>query len=586
VRESAQNSLDAAASNDEPVRLEFAVHLIPANELSFLPELRGILAECQGFWHGQAKAREFFEKAAAMARQKNLYALRISDFGTTGVPGGDHEMNKPWFGLVRSRGVSIKADEASAGAFGIGKDAPLAASAFRTAIYSTSTSGGKVAVQGVCRLATHEQSGQLTQGTGFIGQYDEKTGQHSALRDPANIPELFLRDEQGLDVWVIGFRYENDWETPFVAAALHNFWPAIHFGKLQVRIGKVSIDSKSLPSLMEEYKQFEPVGDAAPYYTSLVRADSHRLEAKLVPVGDCRLFVHVGKSHLPRKICMTRKTGMVIYTYAPRVVRVPFAGLFQCDDQRGNRLLKALEPPRHNDWERKRATKPEEKQAIDEIKSWIRTSLRALIPDIDSEVVNEDAIADLLPEDDLSEPDQPKDVEGDLGGVPAEGQITDRSSGVQVSIKVRREGIGAKGKGGTGGGTNGDVIDPDPDRKKKGGRRRKRRGSKGTAGGTATERATQIDLRCYRDPGTDQDRAYQLIARASENYAGNIVLEALTEDGSSVACPIQEAYDATGRALTVAGNIVGSVDLRENEPVRLKVVLQTPSRFALRASVP
>jgi hypothetical protein len=173
VRESAQNSLDAAASPDHPVRLEFAVHSLPTEDLPFLPDLRDTLQECQTFWRDQAKPREFFERASRIARQEKIYALRVSDFGTTGVPGGDLEMNKPWFGLVRSRGVSIKADEASAGAFGIGKDAPLAASAFRTVIYSTRTRLNEVAVQGTknrsdwwaTKLARNKQRDQLVTRT-------------------------------------------------------------------------------------------------------------------------------------------------------------------------------------------------------------------------------------------------------------------------------------------------------------------------------------------------------------------------------------------------------------------------------------
>jgi hypothetical protein len=140
VRECAQNSLDAAASQDRPVRIEIKVHSLPVDELSFFDDLRETLRACKTFWHGQPKPLEFFDRAIGMARQKSIYVLRVSDYGTTGVPGGDDDMHKAWFGLVRSRGVSIKTDEASAGAFGIGKDAPLAASAFRTPCSAASSS--------------------------------------------------------------------------------------------------------------------------------------------------------------------------------------------------------------------------------------------------------------------------------------------------------------------------------------------------------------------------------------------------------------------------------------------------------------
>ena len=394
-----------------------------------------------------------------MARQQRIYVLRVSDYGTTGVPGGDEDMNEPWFGLVRSRGVSIKSDEASAGAFGIGKDAPLAASAFRTVLYSTRTDDDDIAVQGISRLASHRNGGDLTQGSGFIGDFDQRTRKHLALRDPSDVPRRFLRNEPGLDVWIVGFRYESEWEVPFVAAALYNFWPAIHLGKLELRIGQVDITSACLSKLMDEYRHHAPVEAALPYYQALVRADSRTTENTLPTAGHCRLFVHLGQGDLPRRVCMTRKTGMVIYHYPPRVVRVPFAALFQCDDQRGNQLLKALEPPRHNDWEAKRATNKREKEAIQEIKTWIRESLKALVPDLDSEVVNEDSIADLLPDDELPGPNDAPPAESDLGGIPSRAEGLNRPVAVPPATRIAGKGRRARGEDGAGGEGN-EVTDP------------------------------------------------------------------------------------------------------------------------------
>jgi hypothetical protein len=392
TRECGQNSLDAAASSNDPVQIKISRLLLNSSELPFFPDLLDTLERCESFWSAHAKPREFFKKALRLARKDKIFVLKISDFGTTGVPGGDKDMTKPWFGLVRSRGVSIKSDEGSGGAFGIGKDAPLAASAFRTVIYSTRTSNNQVAVQGICRLATHENGHGLTQGTGFVGDV------FKALRDESQIPSQFIRQETGLDVWIIGFRDDiEDWASSFIEAALFNFWPAIHFGKLELVVGETQINRDTLPTLMKKFKQREAVADTLPYYESLVSKDSRKLDVSLPTAGHCSLFVHIGKSDLPRKICMTRKTGMVIYPYPPKSVRVPFAGLFQCDDQKGNLLLKSIEPPRHDKWEAKRAEpNSPERKAFDEIKTWIRDSLKTLIPDIDSQSINEDAIADLL----------------------------------------------------------------------------------------------------------------------------------------------------------------------------------------------
>jgi len=191
--------------------MEITMHVVDAKELPLIEEIQSTLERCRVFWETDDKASDFFERANRLASAKNIVLLRISDLGTTGVPGGDEEMNSPWFGLVHSRGVSVKNDATSAGAFGIGKDAPLAASQFRTVIYSTKTQAGEVALQGICRLATHEVDGAKTQGTGFIGNHHAESHSFSAMRKANEIPEIFRRENPGLDVWMVGFQGETDW---------------------------------------------------------------------------------------------------------------------------------------------------------------------------------------------------------------------------------------------------------------------------------------------------------------------------------------------------------------------------------------
>ena len=72
VRECAQNSLDAAASHDRPVRMELKVHSLSVDDLPFFNDLRETLRACKAFWHGQPKPLEFFERAISMARHGNV----------------------------------------------------------------------------------------------------------------------------------------------------------------------------------------------------------------------------------------------------------------------------------------------------------------------------------------------------------------------------------------------------------------------------------------------------------------------------------------------------------------------------------
>src|SRR6266498_3505121 len=173
VRECAQNSLDAAAAGDKPILVRIGRVSLVRSDLPFMPALEETLRACRDYWRDHPKAKKFFTTALAAAGRKEIDAIKISDFNTTGVDGSDDDNTGRWFGLVKSRGVSNQDGDESGGAFGIGKDAPLAGSQFRTVLYSTRTRDGHTAFQGVCRLVTHKDgNGELTQGTGFIGDFD------------------------------------------------------------------------------------------------------------------------------------------------------------------------------------------------------------------------------------------------------------------------------------------------------------------------------------------------------------------------------------------------------------------------------
>ena len=245
---------------------------------------------------------------------------------------------------------------------------------------------------------------------------------------------------------MVGFRnITDDWEVPFVAAALRNFWPAIHFQRLTLRIGGYEINHHTLPDLMNSLRGEEAVAEAFPFYQSVTAPGVHTVEDDLQIVGKCRLHVYIGGRELPRKICMTRKTGMVIYHFPPRDIRVPFSGLFCCDDTRGNLLLKTLEPPSHDDWKLGRAETDQQRNALREIKSWIRQSLKQMIPDLDRDLINEDTIADLLP-DDLPGPTDADGDDTDLGGKPVAPNELQRIDPPVPMIRVKKDGDSSRGK--------------------------------------------------------------------------------------------------------------------------------------------
>ena len=126
--------------------------------------------------------------------------MRISDYNTVGLVGGDNDLGGRWASLIKTIGGS-DGEAGRGGSFGIGKSAPMAASEFRTVIYSTLTHEREYAFQGVCRLASHRDSdGNLTRSHGFIGEEGFK-----AVREKSMFPEFLKRSEVGTDIIVVGY---------------------------------------------------------------------------------------------------------------------------------------------------------------------------------------------------------------------------------------------------------------------------------------------------------------------------------------------------------------------------------------------
>jgi hypothetical protein len=581
IRECAQNSLDAAVSHDEPVKLTISAVLLEPGDLPFLPRLVKVLKACGKYWESNEKARKFFQSAVKLAQAPHLHALKVGDFGTTGVDGSDDDITSRWFGLVKSRGVSNQKDAESGGAYGIGKDAPLALSAFRTVLYSTRTLDGDVALQGVCRLVSHKgDDGELTQGTGFIGDFDSRAYAYRAIRDTKLIPTKFQRKQPGLDVWILGSRLDEDWSQPFVRSALANFWPAISSGKISFVIGRDTIDQSNLGNWIERERHDTEVAEARPFYLSLVNQHAKTFATILPTAGESTLHLLLAKADLPKQICMVRRTGMVIDFYAPRVGFLPFSGLYVCKGIEGNRLLKSLEPPRHDRWNPARAEDPRAQDVLKEIKEWIRQVIKEQIPHVGEDEFNEsDVPPDLLenePENPLTE-DAAVDPETDLGGSPK-----DVAPPVQGRIRTRavrkKTGDGKKGAGADGEG----VENPGKgDGEKTGGR--KRQSGEVTGDTDLTPKLPTLTTRAFCEAGTSD--TYEIILRSDGDYEGAVWLEALGDDGSSENIALQSAELVGEGPVDVEQAKLKDLRLTAHQTCRLRVRLKRPGKYSLRASL-
>jgi hypothetical protein len=151
AREIIQNSLDARESPNKPVQVTFDLETIKRSDILGMAQLKGICQRCRDFWPRDPE-KSFFDVAIELCSEPEIVTLKISDFNTLGVVGGDDDRieNRSWYSLIQCSGSSSK-EGGEGGSYGIGKNAPFAASYLRTVLYSTRTSKKHAAFQGVAR---------------------------------------------------------------------------------------------------------------------------------------------------------------------------------------------------------------------------------------------------------------------------------------------------------------------------------------------------------------------------------------------------------------------------------------------------
>ena len=586
-RECGQNTGDAHRANVETVRLEFDRITMRASEIPGFDQLRQTLDFCLERWGSKEKEREFFQQSIELAGKEQISVLKISDFGTTGLTGDDVDETGRWFALVKSQGVSNKEDNTAGGSFGIGKSSPFAASRFRTVFYGTRTEVGDVALQGVSRLVTHKNAeGKATQGMGFIGKYDAHGGEggepvFQAIRDESEIPAPFRRTEPGTDIWVIGYRSGSEWSSDLIRSILANFWPAIHRGWIQFRVGNQQISKENLAELIAHHIGHEEF-EAHHFHKAIV---SQPIKKTLKHVGDCELYLTASSVDLPKKICMVRKTGMRIYDYQPRACRVPFSGLFICTDREGNKLLRKLEPPKHDAWDPKRIEGQSGKKALDEIKVWIREEVKKLNPLFAGSSFNENELAKYVPD---TAPDELNDLPNEQTGNSDEESLDPKPKPEDPPVKPvqakpvvlvpdgkseegtgqRKETGGGESDGGDGDGGDGDGGDG---------------GDGDTKGGGMTDdpNPPTIRVRSYRSASNQ----YELVLRSTAKFNGSVCVYAIGEDGHQEPVELKGA-DLTGtpgKTLTVKGDAIQDVQLEAGVPLRITVKINALERRSLTA---
>lgn len=422
AREVHQNAADAA--EQYPVTVKIKLREVLSSEIPNLEELVVNLQSClESAKLENKKATIFFENALAEIGKNKISVLEISDFNTRGMRGPSSN-GTPFYAFMKAKGQSRKESNEASGSYGIGKFAPYAVSNIRTIFISTVFQENDEYVQltqGKSILMSHDQDGKRKQGVGFWGVKEKCqpiTGFSKSIPDwiqRASSNELTASDK-GSKLSVLCFNAAKNWQEHLAVSVAENFFGAIYSGSLRVEIedryllDQSSIgeffENESVRTLIEKDKlknEPEQFDDCKNYLAALQGGiEVITEESEMRELGSCQVKILLGEG-LPKKVCALRN-GMFISDSLNGLKSFSdfkeFVAVFHCQSKRGNELLRAMEPPRHDDFEPDRLPTREDqlkgKTALRDISLWIREMLKRHAKDPVSEITEIDELKDFF----------------------------------------------------------------------------------------------------------------------------------------------------------------------------------------------
>ncbi len=588
TRESIQNIIDAAVTF--PAKAEFELFRVRTKELPQAERLAEIFKACRDYFYNDPRSVDFFRSAAdKLEKNHHIAILRIGDYNTRGLTGGDDDITGNYYNFLKSSGANAKRS-GSGGSFGLGKGAYFAASSFHTIFVSSIYDNDKYVFQGKLRLVTHRKDGKKFQHTGSFGLPGQKPVRATNL-----IPPMFRRKEQGTDIYIVGF-YEDDngWEEQIIKSVLNNFWLAILWGKLEVRVGKLDIKRDGISQLMFKYfseEENDTEENPNPLPAFLAYTDEHNRitfegeKEELPTLGHVSLHILL-KENFYKKISYFRLTGMEIQK---RLHQIPlgYAGVFICDNDDGNEILRMMENPQHNKWDPHNAREKTQevfekaKKANKELRDFISKSLKSLFEVKGSEYLNVPGLEKYFS---FSDEEEQEKFSGNVVAGDFVSDISAKETGSETGAESEESGV--------------EVIKPirvinESTQITRRGEKKKttRRGGGGgtsdltpTGGGPGEdiggEIISDVETRSFAAKNKVGVMEHIISVRGKPGLKFNLVVTAGTEDSFEV-IDIVKAEDQAGKEIKFKNNRIYGLELDKDGSSKISISFGTNERYAL-----
>jgi hypothetical protein len=368
VRESIQNSLDARNDYSKPVVVDFSIKTYKKDFLLNFSDIEERIKNCYDY-ASNPDDKEFLTTMIASFKDRTEYeCMEISDFNTLGMDIADS-----YDSFANSRNISSKYSRGSAGSKGMGKAVYFASSYLQSILVSTKSINNDVVFQGITKIATHKYIDVEHSHKGFFGNGMEAT------QNENDIPQNFKRKEVGTSIFIIGLKPDENRIEEMTKELLANFWLAIYEGDLIVKIDNKEFNSASIyEEIVQRYAELDESGqynmfpNPRPYVETFKGIQNTRKEykANIEVLGDVRLILAKNLNY-PGRIAFYRKSKMLIYKDSSYIYK-GYCGLFICDDDNGNEILKKLENAKHNEWNAGNWDNPKATKAIKSYKLFVQ----------------------------------------------------------------------------------------------------------------------------------------------------------------------------------------------------------------------
>ena len=419
AREVIQNSLDAGESY--PVTVKIKLHKVLTSSVPDISQLKKNINLCNEIANSESKnAKYFFENAKNELSKNEIEILEISDYNTTGMV-GPCKNGTSFYAFMKAKGQSRKDSDTATGSFGIGKFAPYAVSKIRTIFVSTVYSNSDMntqLTQGKSILMSHDKNGTRKEGVGFWGIINKCQPIEGIS---PSLPRWIQRAnteielaQKGTKLTIFCFDAKKDWQAFLAVSIAENFFGAIIEGKLKVEIdNKFFLDKDNIKDFFERHDVHNIIKDLQDEperfyerknYLEALISDNHVIveESEMRDLGrvQARFLVAEG---MHKKVCVLRN-GMFITDRLSGLKSFndfkDFVAVVQCKSTKGNELLRAMEPPRHDNFEPDRLITPEDKKkgdrALKELAKWIRGKLKQYAKEASSDVTEIDELRDFF----------------------------------------------------------------------------------------------------------------------------------------------------------------------------------------------